>query len=282
MAPEDVAALQARVEAAETSLARSEGEAEAEVAQAKADLTRQVEEAEAKIAALTEQLESEQSGKSKIAEESEGLVAELKEALARSEAELTDLRGALDAARQSASQAGTQALEEARNQVAALEAAITEERSKSQGLEAALRRETEQAANQVRGLYQRFSELGGAHTERGMLLKLRESELRFQPAQATLTDDDLPSLDRLAALLAEHPNLRVRIEGYTDSLGDESINLALSRERAEAVKQALVERGVQAERLSAEGMGSARPIADNAVSAGRAQNRRVEVYVVEG
>jgi outer membrane protein OmpA-like peptidoglycan-associated protein len=98
---------------------------------------------------------------------------------------------------------------------------------------------------------------------------------------ATLTGEDLPTLDRIAALLETYPDLGVRIEGHTDSLGDEATNLALSQQRAEAVKQALIGRGVEPERLTAEGLGPERPIADNATPAGRAQNRRVEVYVSE-
>jgi chemotaxis protein MotB len=263
VAPDAVSALQERLDAAENALALADSEAAAALARAQADMAQQIEEGESKIAALTEQLASEQAAKAKVAEEIEGLVAEL------------------GAAREAADQAGTQALDEARTRIAALEATIAEERSKTEGLESALRGEAEQAIDTMRGLYRRFSALGGVHTDRGMLLKLADTELRFETAKATLTNSDLPSLDRLAGLLAEHPGLSVRIEGYTDSLGDEQTNLALSRDRAEAVKQALVERGVAAGRLSAEGMGPARPIADNETAAGRAQNRRVEVYVVE-
>jgi chemotaxis protein MotB len=263
VAPDAVSALQERLDAAENALALADSEAAASLARAQADMAQQIEEGESKIAALTEQLASEQAAKAKVAEENEGLVAEL------------------GAAREAADQAGTQALDEARTRIAALEATIAEERSKTEGLESALRGEAEQAIDTMRGLYRRFSALGGVHTDRGMLLKLADTELRFETAKATLTNSDLPSLDRLAGLLAEHPGLSVRIEGYTDSLGDEQTNLALSRDRAEAVKQALVERGVAAGRLSAEGMGPARPIADNETAAGRAQNRRVEVYVVE-
>lgn len=281
VAPDAVSALQERLDAAENALALADSEAAGALARAQAEMAQHIEEGESKIAALTEQLASEQAAKAKIAEENEGLVAELDAALAQAKAELADMQTELGAAREAADQAGTQALDEARTRIAALEATIAEERSKTEGLESALRGEAEQAIDTMRGLYRRFSALGGVHTDRGMLLKLADTELRFETAKATLTNSDLPSLDRLAGLLAEHPGLSVRIEGYTDSLGDEQTNLALSRDRAEAVKQALVERGVPAGRLSAEGMGPARPIADNETAAGRAQNRRVEVYVVE-
>ncbi len=81
--------------------------------------------------------------------------------------------------------------------------------------------------------------------------------------------------------MSEHPKLTAYIEGHTDSAGPDEINLALSKARAEAVRQALIERGVPPERLAAEGAGESRPIADNATATGRRENRRVEVYMIE-
>jgi outer membrane protein OmpA-like peptidoglycan-associated protein len=89
----------------------------------------------------------------------------------------------------------------------------------------------------------------------------------------------MPSLDRIASLLKDYPGLTALIEGHTDNAGPDEINLELSKARADAVMQALTERGVAAERLTAEGAGEARPNAPNTTPAGRAQNRRVEVYV---
>jgi outer membrane protein OmpA-like peptidoglycan-associated protein len=105
--------------------------------------------------------------------------------------------------------------------------------------------------------------------------------VRFQPGQATLLGGELPSVTRIAELLKEQPTLTVRVEGHTDRSGNDELNKTLSQQRAEAVKQALIARGVDAVRLTAEGIGSARPLADNATAAGRSQNRRVEVYVSE-
>jgi chemotaxis protein MotB len=117
----------------------------------------------------------------------------------------------------------------------------------------------------VRGLYSRFAELAARQTDRGMLLKLAEEDLRFQSGMAVLPQGDLPSLDRIAELLLKaHPGLSALIEGHTDSAGPDEINLELSKARADAVRQALIERGVPAERLSAEGAGEGRPIAENA------------------
>ncbi|WP_200387499.1 OmpA family protein [Thiocapsa imhoffii] len=305
---EQIATLQARLTAAETraeDLAEQLAEApeaeqfaslqerltasEAALEDARADLDRRVKAEEAEVAELSEQLAALMTEQEQITGEKARLIAEHKDAIARAnsalqetQGELETLREELERARRGAADAGSQALEEAQAMVAALEAQLAEERAKSEGLMADLRREAEQAAGSVRALYQRFAELGGTHTERGMLLNLADTDLRFQTSMAILPETDLPSLDRIAELLNDHPQLQVRIEGYTDITGDEQANLALSLARAEAVQQALIERGVEATRLTAEGNGPARPIADNATAAGRAQNRRVEVYVIEG
>jgi outer membrane protein OmpA-like peptidoglycan-associated protein len=141
--------------------------------------------------------------------------------------------------------------------------------------------ETEQALNRLRSLYEGFAALGATYTPHGLLLRLNENEVRFQPGQATLLGGELPSVTRIAELLKEQPTLTVRVEGHTDRSGNDELNKTLSQQRAEAVKQALIARGVDAVRLTAEGIGSARPLADNATAAGRSQNRRVEVYVSE-
>lgn len=141
--------------------------------------------------------------------------------------------------------------------------------------------ETEQSLNRLRSLYAGFAALGGTYTPRGLLLRLNEDELRFQPGQATLPNGELPSVTRIAELLKEQPTLLARIEGHTDRSGKDELNKTLSQQRADAVKQALIARGVDAARVTAEGIGSARSIADNASAAGRSQNRRVEVYVSE-
>lgn len=216
-------------------------------------------------------------------------------ALAALERELADTRQRLDAAHQEAAEA-LAALQE---QLAAEQRRVAELQAELEGaqgqasappdadssaqLSAAQARilELEQRMGEVRALYQRFAELGAIRTDSGMLLRLANSELRFPPGGATLPDAELPSLDRIATLLADYPALSLRIEGHSDSSGRADINQRLSAERAGAVREALIERGIGGERMRAEGLGSARPIADNATADGRARNRRVEVYVIE-
>jgi OOP family OmpA-OmpF porin len=88
-------------------------------------------------------------------------------------------------------------------------------------------------------------------------------------------------LELVAQRLRENPEIRVRIEGYTDELASEEHNLELSQERAEAVKRILVGFGIAADRLDTVGYGEANPIASNATPEGRALNRRVELDVIE-
>lgn len=86
-------------------------------------------------------------------------------------------------------------------------------------------------------------------------------------------------LDQLAEFLAENPEVIIRISGHTDNAGDPGLNKALSLDRASAVRDYLVEKGVAFERLRISGWGGTRPIASNATETGRSKNRRVEITV---
>ena len=100
----------------------------------------------------------------------------------------------------------------------------------------------------------------------------------FTTASAQVLDVSLPVLQRFAALLRQHPDWEVTIEGHTDNVGSAAYNLDLSSRRAQAVRETLVTRfGVPAARLKARGYGFTRPIESNATDQGRAHNRRVEV-----
>ncbi|MBD9520584.1 DUF2092 domain-containing protein (plasmid) [Ensifer adhaerens] len=101
--------------------------------------------------------------------------------------------------------------------------------------------------------------------------------LRFAISNATLRPGAEGLLDDIATALKNFPEWGLRIVGHTDSSGNEETNLRLSTERAEVIKAALVERGIDAARLTAGGVGQARPIASNETANGRALNRRVEL-----
>ncbi len=85
-------------------------------------------------------------------------------------------------------------------------------------------------------------------------------------------------LDHVAEIMKSYPNLHVQIQGHTDNVGSKAYNDALSIRRAQAVKTYLIDKGIQAERLSLEGFGFSKPVASNSTAEGRALNRRVELH----
>ena len=86
-------------------------------------------------------------------------------------------------------------------------------------------------------------------------------------------------IDNLAGVMKQYPDLNVVIEGHTDSVGTAAYNKKLSQRRAEAIKKYMVESGIDANRLKAQGFGEDKPIASNKTKEGRQQNRRVEAAV---
>jgi outer membrane protein OmpA-like peptidoglycan-associated protein len=103
----------------------------------------------------------------------------------------------------------------------------------------------------------------------------------FDTGRATIKAESFDSLDAIVGVLNEYETTKFRIEGHTDSSGQKASNLKLSKERAAAVKNYLVSKGIKEERLSSEGFGSAKPIASNKTVKGRNLNRRVEINLVK-
>jgi outer membrane protein OmpA-like peptidoglycan-associated protein len=106
--------------------------------------------------------------------------------------------------------------------------------------------------------------------------------IEFANNSDRLLPPSMPILEEVRAVLAANPQIAsVRIEGHTDNVGRDDRNLDLSQRRAESVKRWLVEHGIEESRLTAEGLGETRPIADNTTPAGRQTNRRVEFHLVQ-
>ena len=102
----------------------------------------------------------------------------------------------------------------------------------------------------------------------------------FDFDKSDIRPDSRPVLDEAAVLLRENKDVTISVEGHTDALGSDEYNQGLSIRRAEAVFRYLVNRGVGPERMDVFGYGESRPVADNDTESGRAQNRRVELHVV--
>lgn len=106
--------------------------------------------------------------------------------------------------------------------------------------------------------------------------RLEVPPVAFQSGKAELVDGSGATLDAVAATLAANPSLRLRVEVHTDSQGSDAFNLKLSQARADTIAAALVARGIAPERITSQGWGELKPIAENTTADGRARNRRVE------
>ncbi|WP_019703436.1 OmpA family protein [Paracidovorax oryzae] len=107
------------------------------------------------------------------------------------------------------------------------------------------------------------------------------SDISFATNRSDIQPNFAPVLDRFAEGLRNNPNAEVRIVGYTDSTGNDSINNPLSLDRATSTRNYLTSRGVSGARIQVEGRGAREPVATNDTADGRARNRRVEIYVGE-
>ncbi len=117
----------------------------------------------------------------------------------------------------------------------------------------------------------------------GLLKKgmtLRFQNIYFESGKATLKPESYPVLDQIVELLKENPNVIVEIQGHTDDIGSEAFNLKLSQKRAEAVRQYLIDHGIEPDRLIAKGYGESKPIVPNDSPENRAKNRRVEFVIL--
>ncbi|MBK8482187.1 MAG: OmpA family protein [Proteobacteria bacterium] len=113
---------------------------------------------------------------------------------------------------------------------------------------------------------------------RGLVITLSGSVL-FASNQATLLATARSRVDQVAAVLLTTRERNITVEGHTDSQGSEGRNLDLSQRRADAVRNALVQQGYQADLIQSQGLGETHPVADNSSAEGRANNRRVEIII---
>ena len=101
--------------------------------------------------------------------------------------------------------------------------------------------------------------------------------IHFDTGKATIQPDSENILGQIVAMLQAHPDLKLSVEGHTDSVGNAAVNQTLSEKRAQAVVAWLTGKGINASRLAAKGFGATKPVASNGTEAGRAKNRRVEL-----
>ncbi|MGC4061053.1 MAG: OmpA family protein [Aquabacterium sp.] len=155
-------------------------------------------------------------------------------------------------------------------------AGVDRERLQAQAKE----REAAAANERANELEQQLTELAATKTNRGLVVVLQD--VLFDVGKSDLKPGAKAKIDRLATVLQAHPERRLKIEGFTDSTGGESLNQKLSEERAQAVALALIRQGISADRIDTKGYGEAQPVASNASASGRQQNRRVELIFSDG
>jgi outer membrane protein OmpA-like peptidoglycan-associated protein len=122
-----------------------------------------------------------------------------------------------------------------------------------------------------------LKELNAKQTKRGLVITI--GDVLFSSSKAQLKSGGKHNVQKLATFLDQYPKYRVLVEGYTDSTGNDATNQTLSEERADAVKTALIDKGISSDRILTRGYGKEFPIARNSNSANRQQNRRIEIVL---
>ncbi|HXC10255.1 MAG TPA: OmpA family protein [Steroidobacteraceae bacterium] len=135
----------------------------------------------------------------------------------------------------------------------------------------------DEATDKAARLQAEVDQLKATPTPRGLVMTL--GDVLFDTGKAQLNPGSARKLDQLAQFLTEHPERRVQVDGFTDSVGTDSYNMSLSQERADTVRSSLISRGIDRSRIGSQGYGKGFPVATNDESGGRQLNRRVEVVI---
>ncbi|MEZ0611085.1 OmpA family protein [Fibrella sp. WM1] len=110
---------------------------------------------------------------------------------------------------------------------------------------------------------------------------VRLNNVFFDTGKAILRDESGPELDRIVALLNDKPKLVIEVDGHTDNTGSNEVNNKLSQDRADAVREYLIGKGIEPDRVASKGFGESKPVATNDTDEGRQQNRRVEFVILK-
>ncbi len=135
------------------------------------------------------------------------------------------------------------------------------------------------AQTKSRELEVALAALQASKTDHGLVVTL--GDVLFATGQADLKPGSRQTLDKLSTFLHAYPKRNVQVDGYTDNVGGDDYNQGLSERRADSVRNALTAMGIAQERILTRGLGKNSPVADNDTAAGRQQNRRVEVVILD-
>jgi outer membrane protein OmpA-like peptidoglycan-associated protein len=225
--------------------------------------------------------ELQQAGASPEEITHQAYVARQRVEIAREAAQLQEAQRSVEEAQVSRQQVILQArereLQMLREQAEGREGELQAARRAAEERELAELRQRAERAEQLEAQIAELEEMRPERTERGIVLTMPGVLFGFDEAEVLPGAER--SLDQLAEVLVENPEQRILVEGFTDNIGPAEYNLGLSQERAEAVRDALVERGIDPERIETRGYGEDYPVASNETAAGRQMNRRVEIVI---
>jgi outer membrane protein OmpA-like peptidoglycan-associated protein len=235
---------------------------------------------DARIASLRKQAAEQQAATVMAKEQAQADAAQSQQQAARSQQQAAQSQLEAQQAQMQAQQAKLQADQA---QAAKAQADAARELAEAQAAEARARAaeagKSAEDANAVREkLRQQLNTvLATSETARGLIVNM--SDVLFDTGKYTLKPGTQVSLAKVAGILQSYPGLKVQVEGYTDSIGSDDFNQKLSDNRAAGVKNFLISQGVSSGNITSEGFGKNDPVADNATSSGRTQNRRVNMVV---
>jgi outer membrane protein OmpA-like peptidoglycan-associated protein len=260
-----------RVDEERQEAARKAAEAQEELAKQQAE--------EAEKAKLEAQLEAEKAAREKQEAEAARAAALAQQQAAQQAAELAAQQKAQAEADAQAAQAKAQAEQQQAQQASQLAAQqkAAAEAEAAQAKQAVAQAESEKTELRAQLLKQLSMVLQTNDTVRGLIVNM--SDVLFDTGSYTLRSEAREKLAKISGILLAYPGLKIQVEGYTDSVGTMDFNQKLSEQRAEMVREYLIDQLVPAGSVTAQGFGESQPVASNDTADGRQKNRRVQLVV---
>jgi outer membrane protein OmpA-like peptidoglycan-associated protein len=271
------AEAQAQTQAQADDATRQKEQAQSDQAQAESARNRaESDTANAQAATLAAQTATANAEAAKTQAESDAVDAQT--AKAQAESETARVQAEAAQAKADSDKVLTDSLDSSANALSAAQADVEQSRLAAQNAQLNVQQaETDKAALRTRLSEQLNTILETRDSARGLIVSM--SDVLFDTGKYSLKPGAREKLAKVAGILLAYPGLNIAVGGYTDNVGGDDMNQRLSENRAGSVRDYLVQQGVATNSVSAEGFGNSLPVASNDNSAGRQQNRRVELLV---